>query len=537
MNMDLFANGLDLNMLVDMLRRRLWIALSLFSLIITAVTSVVFFLPKVYQASALILVEGQQIPQDFVRSTVTMGIERRLQIISQEILSRSRLASLVTQFGLYEDLKKKDASEEVLAAAMRKDIGVEIKGRGAGVGRDTVAFSISYTNPDPQKAMQIANLLASYYIEENLKVREQQALGTTHFLQAELDTVKKRLEQQEQQLTQYKQQYLEELPEQVNANMTGLNVLQKKLEILQADITRARERRNVLSQMAEMDAALASLDLGNPTDAGNTQISTLKSQLATLKTRFSDKHPDVRRLKELIAALEEQEAQAGGSGAPGELDFSFAEPGPTSSPHQIEIVTIDAEIQRLTAELHKARGDMDAYQKRIENAPKHELEMQSIARDYTTTRALYDSLLKRLQEANLSDSLEQRQKAERFRLLEPAVPPQSPAAPNRKRLLLVGVVLSLGAAGGGVLLREILDPSFHQVETLKTFTKFPVIASIPRLVTEADQRQSRRRQVLGTLALAASLLALLGGSYWIAAGNQSLVRSFVSSSSGAQFRQ
>jgi uncharacterized protein involved in exopolysaccharide biosynthesis len=261
----------------------------------------------------------------------------------------------------------------------------------------------------------------------------------------------------------------------------------------------------------------------------------LQSQLAALKTHLSDKHPDVIRLKELIAEQEKQQKSQEESSLSDGLDLSLSAPVATSS-SQIEIATVDAEIQRLAAELSKVRADMATYQQRIESAPRRQLEMQAITRDYDSTRTQYESLLKRLQEANLADSLEQRQKAERFRLLESAAFPTAPAAPKRKMLLLMGLMGGLGAAVGGVLLREILDPSFHRVDDLKAFVKVPVLVSIPRLMTEADQWRQRRRQYLGMVALAVSLIVLVGVSYWIASGNESLVRSFVRPSSGTQLR-
>ena len=143
--MDMTASGTNLNLFATMIRRRGWIALVLFSVVFTACVSLIIPLPNIYTAKALILVEGQQVPTDFVRSTVTMGVERRLQIISQEILSRSRLEELVGQFALYPDLEKQGESGEVIAAAMRHDVGVQIQGKRSGLGTDTVAFETGLT--------------------------------------------------------------------------------------------------------------------------------------------------------------------------------------------------------------------------------------------------------------------------------------------------------------------------------------------------------------------------------------------------------
>lgn len=547
--MNLFANGFSLDVALEMIRRRLWTAISLFSVVVMTIAGMAMALPDLYTARAFILVEGQQIPQDYVRSTVTMPLERRLQIISQEILSRPRLGRLAEQFGLSEDLREQGAAEDVVAAAIRQDIGVQIKGRGAGMGNDTVVFEVSYTNPDPGKVAKVANTLASFYIEENMKVREQQALGTSEFLRAELKEVENRLEAQEQQVVEYKTRHMGELPEQLNANLATLGVLQKQLEVVSDNLARARERRNVLVQMAEMESALASLGTETPKgDTGDARLGALKSQLAELKIRFLDKHPDVIRIKQQIAALEAEEKKSQEESlpatdpglpdtsleAPLDLNMPMAAPGISSS--HIEQAAIDAEIASLNAAFVKAQNDIATYKQRIENAPQHEQEMLSLTRDYNVSRELYASMLKRLDEATLSGRLEERQKAERFRLLEPAVDPREPEGPQRLRLLLIGLVLGIGAATAGVVLWEILDTSFHRLEDLKVFSTAPVLISIPRIITDEDQLRQRRRQYIGATALAVSLFILICTSYWVAAGNHQLVRLFVRPTSGSQVR-
>jgi polysaccharide chain length determinant protein (PEP-CTERM system associated) len=522
MNTDMFANGLNLNVIFDMFRRRLWIILPICILVLTTIVSLVIFLPNVYQASAVIIVEGQQIPTNYVQSTVTTAVERRLQMISQEILGRSRLSGLANQLGLYEDLKKKGASDEAIASAMRKDVSVEIKGKSGG---DAVAFSVSYTSPDPEKAMQVANVLASDYIEGNFKIREDQAQATSQFLRSELERVKKQLEEQEQQVKEYKERYLLELPSQLDANMSALSILEKKMEGLSSALSQARERRNLLARMAQQEAEEKAKKSEDKEDLANVPLSVLTDRLAMLRTRFSDKHPDVVSLKALIETIERQQKTPLGDTLPKD-----------ATGYSAESALIDAEIQRLSAELGKVQQEIAVYQKRLEGAPQREIEMQTITRNYETTQVMYESLLKRLQEANLADSLEQRQKAERFRLVEPAVVPTEPAAPKRMKLLAVGLLLSGGGAVGLALLREFFDTSFHNVDALRAFCKFPVLVSIPQVVTEADRSRNRRQQYLGVVALVVSVFLVIGASYWIAAGNEPLVRSLVSPSGGIQFR-
>src|SRR6476659_6035112 len=192
--MNVFANGFTLEALLALLRRRKWIGLSVFAILASMLGSLILFLPNVYRSQALVLIESQQIPQEYIRSTVTKVVERRLQEISQELLGRSQLEQLAEQFSLYRQSKKEGASSEAIAQTMRKDIGIKVI-NARGRGGEAVAFGISYRSPDPQKAMQVANQLASLYIDANMRLREGQAASTSEFLAKQVQDIQVKLEQ------------------------------------------------------------------------------------------------------------------------------------------------------------------------------------------------------------------------------------------------------------------------------------------------------------------------------------------------------
>src|SRR2546429_6397463 len=167
------------------------------------------YLPNTYRSTATVLLDRQQVPETFVQPTVTSALETRLHTISQEILSRSRLEALINRFGLYADLRKRIASEEVIER-MRRDTKLELKGvEVKGARQATVAFTISYQGSDPGTVSLVTNTLASFYIEENLKARERQATGTAEFLRVQLGETKKRLDEQEQRVSAFKRRYME----------------------------------------------------------------------------------------------------------------------------------------------------------------------------------------------------------------------------------------------------------------------------------------------------------------------------------------
>lgn len=513
--------GAGLDLLRAVWRRRKWLTVAVFAAPFAATVSFAAFLPDIYRSTALVLVERQQVPEEFVRPTVTSPLETRLQTISQEILSRSRLEGLSNRFGLYADLRTRVTAEEVIQR-MRRDIKLELKGvetreRGR---RATIAFTISYQGTDPRKVAMVTNTLASFYIEENLKVRERQAAGTAEFLKAQLDQVKARLDSQEARLGEFKKRFVGQLPQDLTVNLATLERLNAQLRLNHDSQTRALERHAALvKQLAESGwGGIAAGAEGAP-DATALRLARLRQELTELRTRFSDKYPDVVRVKAEIALLEQQLAE-GKRENPKELHLPL---DPQAVRLRQALAEAEAEIKALKAEEKRLRADIAAYQRRVQETPLREQESQELSRDYDSTRELYASLLKRHAESQLAESMEQRQKGEQFRIIDPAIAAEQPAAPNRERLFLVGLLLALGTAAGAVVLAEQLDTSFHTVDDLRAFTPVPVLVSIPRIVRETDIRRRRRRLWLATASALLGTGLIVGASYLVARGNEQFV--------------
>lgn len=513
----LTPSGLDT--ILAIARRRAWIVVLMFIGPFAAVVSVVSFLPNIYRSTAIILVDRQQVPEAFVRPTVTSGLETRLQTITQEILSRSRLEDLITRFGLYSDLKTRISPEAVIER-MRQDIQLEIKGVDPrGRGNATIAFAISYRGSNPRTVALVTNTLASFYIEENLKVREKQASGTAQFLRVQLDETKTRLDEQEAKVSAFKTRSMGELPQQLEANLSVLERLHMQLRLNAETQIKVMERRDALMKhVTEEDSVATGAVAPTGPDATAVRLEKLRHELTALRSQFNDKYPDVVRVKTEIATLERNLADS--PAAPPSQD---PRPPAASSPARRAVAEIDGEIKALKADEKQLRAAIAAYQRRIENTPRREQEFQVLSRDYQNTRELYATLLKRYEEAQLAESMEQRQKGEQFRILDPALPSAEPAAPKRPRLLLMGLVLSLGAAIAGAGLAEKLDTSFHTGDALRRFAAVPVLVSIPRIASEADARRGRRRLRLGAALAAAGTIVLLVGGYVLARGNEQLV--------------
>src|SRR5207248_2955995 len=289
--------GSGLDTVLAVWSRRKWLAIIGFVFPLTASVSIIAFLPNVYRSTATVLVDRQQIPETMVRPTVTSALETRLHTISQEILSRSRLDALIKQFNLYADVRRSVALEDVIQR-MRSDIKLELKSieQKEDLRSATISFALSYAGRNPELVARVTNTLASFYIEENLKARERQATGTAEFLKAQLADVKKRLDGQEAVVSEFKKRYMGELPQQTDANLSAIERLNIQLRLNGDNRARALERREALVRQLS-DAASLSPSAAGP-EGRVERLARLQQDLRSLRSTYSDKYPDIARLKQ-----------------------------------------------------------------------------------------------------------------------------------------------------------------------------------------------------------------------------------------------
>jgi polysaccharide chain length determinant protein (PEP-CTERM system associated) len=513
-------SGSGIEMVKSIWGRRKWLAILVFIVPFVIAVSLITFMPSLYRSTATILVDRQQVPESMVRPTVTSALETRLHTISQEILSRSRLDALIRQFNLYADLRR-NVSLEDLIQRMRADIKLELKSveQSNEDRRTTISFTLSYAGRNPELVARVTNTLASFYIEENLKARERQATGTAEFLKVQLADVKKRLDAQEAIVSEFKKRYMGELPQQTDANLNAIERLSMQLRLNGDNQARAVERREALARQLS-DAASLSPAAAGP-ESRVDRLSRLQQDLRSLRSTYSDKYPDIARLKHEIAELEREIA------SPDIAKENSDKATSALSPHVLRIKQSQAEVESdlniLRNEEKRLRNALASYLGRVQNSPEREKELRELSRDYDATREYYASLMKRYDDAQLAESMEQRQKGEQFRLIDAAVPASVPTAPNRLRLTLIMLGACLGLAIGAVLVAEQINPSFHSVDDLRALTTVPVLLSIPLIVTPDDTRRGTRRLRMAAAGAAIGLVVLVGVSFFVAHDNDQLV--------------
>jgi succinoglycan biosynthesis transport protein ExoP len=520
---------------------RKFLILVVFVVVSVATAIISHRMADIFMSETLILVDPQKVPETYVKATVTGDIRNRLGTLSQQILSATRLQKIIDTYSLFPAEKKTMAREDLITM-MRKNISVNMVG-GFGGGQDLQAFRITYTGREPRLVAQVTNELASLFIEENLKAREQQASGTSEFLGNQLQETRKALEEQEGKLRDFRLKHIGEMPEQQAADLQIMGQLQSQLQLEGDALNRTEQQKNYIqSMLAQAGAPVVDLDTAPPPVVAETSgpkpplpkqaTSNARTRLAALLSRgYTEKHPDIQKLRREI----EQEDKAAGSQASA-APLPPVPPPPVPAPVtesktqvaaasvrsvrtpvayvnpvlQSQLAGIEAEISKHKEEKQRLGKLIANYQAKLEVIPVNEQKISELVRDYEMSKAHYSKLLEDELSAQTATQLEIRQKGERFSILDPAQPAEKPARPNRT---LINAAGALGGLVFGVLLAlctEFLGISITTAEQIKQISGIPVLEIIPRIETHADRRIRKKRLIMATVSGVAVTLAACG---------------------------
>jgi polysaccharide chain length determinant protein (PEP-CTERM system associated) len=477
-------------------KRRRWPAIATFVLAFAVSASFVSALPDIYSSTATLLVNPQVSSGDTGAGQGAQNQDSRLDAVSEEVLSRDRLLAIVDKFDLYPSLRK-HTSDESLLTRMRQDIQVQRKAGQQQWGQDpTFGFTLTYQGWNPKQVAQVTNALAQEFVDQNSRMRAQESAATLNSLQAQIVDIKRKLDAQGQRINAYRASHLGELPDQ---QATSLAMLQQLDSQLQQNAESLTQTQSLAQQQRQLQP-----DRSAPQGADAADLPQLEDELATLRTRYTDQYPDVVHLKQQIAALKKaQDDQAASE--------------PVQQPLQTD-GSLDSSIRSYQDQDAKLRQEIAGYQARIENMPVREQQIAALTQGYTETQDVYSQLLKRYEQVPLPQS-----PAGQYRLLEGAVPANDAAGPNRLRLLVLCLVASLGLAAALVFILEQMDPSFHSIEELRAFSRLPVLANIPQIVTREDVWRSRLRLGIGIVSVLVVTVVAAQASSFLGQGNTELV--------------
>ena len=571
---DLYAGsdaGLDagktLGDYLGILRRRRGLIGLVFAVLFVIAAVVAVALPPVYRSTATILIKEQEIPQEFVRSTVTSFADERIQVISQQVMTRSTLLDLVDKYGLYGSARQKETSEDILDR-MRRDIkltpiSAEVTDRRSGSPvKSTIAFSLSYDSEVAANAQKIANELTTLYLNENVKNRQQKAAETTLFLDEELARVTEHISDSEQKLSAFKARNQGRTPDLSLSNQVSSERVNAEVQRIEREITFLEERKSALQgQLADTKPATPVVGNGGTILEPEDRLKALQLQLTSLTGIYSDDHPDVKRLRREIATLKVEtglqddatdrenkllqlqqqisllrqkysddhpdvvqlkrafatldKAVRTGADAPegraSELRRARKPDNPVYLNMTAQMETTSAQIQSLRSERLEMRGKLELLDLRVSQSPEVEREYLELARDLDSSRARFRELRDKQMQAQVAEQLERSRKAERFTLIEPPIFPEKPYRPNRTVILMMGALLALAGGIGAAALRETIDQTVHSARDVIRVMQVPMLAVLPALPSPVLlRRRSRLRWIVATGVLVLVGVALAG---------------------------
>lgn len=469
--------------------KRKYIALIVALAVISIFTWGSFFLPKTYEASSTVFIERGSIIDPLIRGVgVPSSMEDRLRNLRDSITSRNIIERVVKKLAI--DTKAKNPGQyEAMIEGIRKNVDIKVK---SSRERETDLFTIAYKGGDPKKVRDVVNILVSEYIEENMSYKRTDAYGAYEFIEGQLLEYKKRLEESDGAIREFREKNPNMVPQSETTLITRLEGFQTAK--IEADIRLKeliRKKDNLQKQLSgekELTVAFVTRD-----DSPQGRLNQLNNQLMLLMTRYTDSYPEVIKVEKEIEELKKQIAQAKDSRMEGTGSETSAI-NPIYQQLKEELARTDAEIESLRARSAELSRQQQQAQGILGRMPKEQEEWSKLQRDRNVYQRIYDDLLQKLENARVSKDLELTDKsAATFRIVDPAILPTLPIKPDRVKMILLGIVLGIASGIGLVFGLDYLDHSFKDEESIEDSLKLPVLATIPKIVTEADELSAKRR--------------------------------------------
>lgn len=520
--------------ILQMLRRRFW--LIVLPPMITIFPALLYSsrIQNMYQSDMLIAIDPQRVPDAFVRSTVTLGTDVRLEAISVQVLSRTNLQGMIESLDLYRNERARLPMEDVVVK-MHDAIKISLERSRDLLGRSDVpsSFHVQFTYPEPNVAARVTQQLGSLFVQQNSRDRGALASATNAFLETQLAESRAKLEEQERRLEKFREQHGKALPTQMQANLQTLQTLQLQVQAQVESIARDRDRKQMLERLYRDAANTATIPeapapsagtapgANTPTTLGSPeqQLAQAKSLLANLELRYTPDHPDIQRTKRVIDTLTAEVAQGAGKAASGAPVPAAALSAPEAARRDrlaqmaAEIESLDRQTEFKAQEEARLRKSIADYQARIESVPGLESEWVALTRDYDTQQLAYKDLLAKSGAAKVAVDLEEQQIGEHFRIVDPATVPVRPLPSVRMQVNAAGLFLGLLFGLGLSAFLELRDQSYRSERDVLEVMKLPVLATVPFVPSARDQRRIRRRQwALSTAGVV--VFAMAGYVFW-----------------------
>jgi len=465
-----------------------------FVVVFCLVSLSILFFPKVYESKTVVRVQKKQPnPIGDDRLVREEKLTARLKTLEQMVLSRPLLSQTIRKLNLDKDVYDAEDMEKLLQK-IRGRVSIKVKG--------DELFSVGYEHSNPEQAMQVVTTIVNNFIDENLSMKRDEAFTSVDFIQKQMELYTEKLEQSEEALRLFKQAHLEEMPGVQNATLVQLERLRDSLAETSIKLQEAYEQRRFIQrQLASEKPMVVSMKTGQASSVAQ-KISILEYQLSQLLANYTEKHPDVVRIRLEIDRLRTQ-----GDSAYEELVRPQA-PGDVSTLNPIhqklkeQLNSINISVGTLQSKKAILESKISEYESKAVGIPNQEKELAGLKRDYDVNERIYDMLLMKYEEARISKQLEFSQGGTRFHVIEPAVVPIRPVKPNVLHFLGAALAAGCGAGAGILMIKEYLDTSTRGVRETEKIYNLPVLATVPLITTEKElqlNRMQQRRMMLSSL--------------------------------------
>ena len=487
-----------------MLRRRLKVILIPALLAPLAGFMVSYAFPPKFTSQSMVLVESQKVPDNYVQPVITSDFTQRIQTLTQQVLSPSRLRPVIQSLALVkpdeenkliDDIQHNMSVEPVItsmsAAAAQAGISGAKKRKASATDQPVPGFNVNYTDSNAVRAQKICNAMTSLIVDENLRSRAEVAQGTTEFLSRQVEDAKRAIDEQDAKLANFKKQYMGQLPGDADNNMRMLMSMNSQLDATTQTLSRAQQDKAYTeSMLAQQSAAWKSSQSSTNPQTLEQQLSQLQSQLMTLQARYTEDYPDVIKTKADIAEVQKKlkevnAASAASTATDGGDKASSAEP-PEVRQLRLQIHQYHSVIEQATLDQKRLQSQIGVYQSRTAMSPNVEEQYKLLTRDNDNAQAFYKDLLAKKSSAELGTSMENQQQGEQMHILSVAGLPESPSFPNRP--LFAGAGLAAGFALGMIIaiFLEFSDKSIRTEKDAAAIMDLPLLISVPWLGEDAD---------------------------------------------------
>jgi len=486
---------LDIKRYLRLIEKRRYLFIITAMIITTVIVIASYLMPKKYEAKSIILVEKNVINDLIKGIAVTQSLEERIRVMSYAMKKRSLLEKVIKKVDFNIDTNNRYEMEKLIEHLQDK---TNIRVRKKDM------FEISYRNKNPKLAMNYVNTLVRTYIEENLSAKREEAYGANRFLKEQIKFFKGKIDLAEKKIIDFRRAKGIIISMDEKSIVGDIKKLNEKVEQLGIKKQELIAKKSLIKKQLkeEKPYTVAIVGTSSSTNPYQSRLMALQNRLNELLLKYTENYPEVIRVKAEIEALKEQLKNAPVKDEDKDND---AESQHTTT----QMSTLNPIYQQLREELTKTRYEIasintqiDHYKKKIEekkqylrNIPVERKKLADLERERDTYKEIYQKLVFRLGQSEVSKQMEVQDKSETFRIIEPAILPVKPVSPNRKIMILFGIVAGLGGALGLLILIDYFDTSVKDLDALKSFG-LPVLAVIPSIENPVETIKKKRKDFI-----------------------------------------